>query len=53
MSRVIVSYDETEKTATFKFGIHLHKWINEDGNRGWLHQRLDEIIDKQLSEGYD
>jgi len=51
MSRVVVSYDATENTATFKFGIHLHKWINEDGNRAWLHQKLDEFIDRQLREG--
>lgn len=53
MSNAIVDYDPTNKVATFKFGIYLHKWINEDGNRDWLHQKLDEIIDKQLVEGHD
>ena len=51
MSRVIVDYDTTENSLTFKFGIYLHKWINENGNREWLHQRLDEIINKQIREG--
>jgi hypothetical protein len=50
---VIVSFNKTENTATFKFGINLHKWINEDGNREWLHQKLDEIINNQLREGHD